>query len=94
MRPLIRVWLLSFAALALIVSVAGGGTLPHLHDNDGWWNEEHDLVLLATASPSMLVPIAAPLVTTPVVTPAYAPGVATVSRLSVRSRPARAPPTA
>lgn len=94
MHPLIRLSLLSFAAVALIVSVAGGGTLPHLHDDDGWWNEEHDLVLLATASPSLLVPVASSLVTTPVVTPAYASVVGTVSRLSVRPRDARAPPTA
>lgn len=93
LHPVMRVWLLSFAALALLVSVAGGGTLPHLHDDGGWWNEEHDLVLLATASPS-LVPVAPSVVTTPVVTAAWTSVVVTVSHLSVRSRDARAPPAA
>ena len=79
---------------ALVVGVAAAGTVLHLHDQGGLWNEEHDLALLATTSPWAPCDVTPAVVTRPSVTPVPAPVVARVPHATVGSALSRAPPTA
>ena len=80
--------------LALVALVLEGASLPHVHDEPGWHNQEHDLgalVALAAAGLPAAVATAATLLTaSPGPGPLAAPRARTILW---RHRAPRAPPT-
>ena len=85
---------LVLALVALISSVATGGTALHLHDQGGLWNEEHDLARLATTSPWALFDAALPIGAGSPITRVATPVVSSAPHPIVCSTFSRAPPTA
>ena len=86
---------LLLAAVALAGLIASNATTPHLHDQGGYYNQEHDLTAFAILSGGSALLAAAPtIVPTPVVAPTPDFAVLAVADPLVLAAASRAPPRA
>jgi hypothetical protein len=97
MRRASRLTIAVLFLLAAAGMVLQAGSVPHLHEDDevAYYNEEHDLTLLAGLAAHAVEVDAAPAITIDVAAPSLTPDTTErpAARL-VRSRDSRAPPAA
>jgi hypothetical protein len=96
-RPAPRLLLALLALLAAAGMVLQAGSLQHLHDNRaaGFYNQEHDLTLLASLAGQATAPDLAPSITIDAVsTPVVTTAPARPNLRAAGSGDSRAPPSA